>query len=43
MFHDFDDGDSGFKLLDGEFEVAHGSEFVRFVEVNICQEVEALI
>lgn len=43
VFHDFDDRDGCFELLDGELEVAHGSKFSGFVEVDIGQEVEAFV
>ncbi len=43
MFHDFDDGDGCLELLDCEFEVAHGGEFGGFVEVDVGEEVEALV
>lgn len=43
MFHDFDDGNGCFKLLDGEFEIAHGSEFIGLVEVNVGQKIKALV
>ena len=43
MFHDFNDGDGGFKLLDSEFKVAHCSEFSGLVEVDIGKKVESLI
>lgn len=43
VFHDFDDRDGCFELLDGELKVAHGSEFGGFMEVDIGQEVQALV
>jgi len=43
VFHDFDDSDGCFELLDSELEVAHGSKLSGFVEVNIGQEVEAFV
>jgi hypothetical protein len=43
MFHDFNDCDGCFELLDGELEVAHGSKFSGFVEVDIGQKVEAFV